>query len=215
MAIADSPEAICTMAMDILKSISVGDLSNPSTNAEKLCRRWYDECRQAMIGMADLSFSRSRAVVSLDLTAALAFGSEGSYLLPQDYMGLRFIDSEDYPLDSTQYDIVENRHLLLDRSDATVNIGYIKDVEDVYRYPALFRRALAADIAMCTAMQITGKSEFVAAAKAVRDEALAAAQNQDMRSRPNKVVTTSALAGARAARSGELGTIATGRVRLR
>lgn len=215
MALADSPEAICTLAMDILKSIGIGDLSNPVSNPEKLCLRHYDECRQAMIASADLGFARSRAVVSLDMMSALAFGSEGAYTLPSDCLGLRFIDNDDLPLNEIEYDIVEDRHLLMPRTDASVNIGYVKDVQDVYRFPALFRRALAADIAMMTAMQLTGKPEFVKLAKDIRDEALVGAQNQDLRSRPNRTVTMSALAAARLARAGGNGGISYGRARLR
>lgn len=216
MSLVASPPAVCTMAMDFLKTSKVNDIVVPVSTVEQLCARNYDESRRICSCTVDFSFARSRKVIPRNVTYELVFGSGdySVYELPYDFLGLRYINDEAIPLADVDFDIEENR-LLLPTSDSSVNIGYVKDITDPTRFPSHFKRFLAADIAYMTAIAITGKLEFINAMSSIRENALIAAQNIELRSRPNKVVTYSKLAGARRARAGEIGAINTGRARLK
>lgn len=212
----DSAAAICTLSMDLLKSVIINDIADPVSKYEQLCARWYDLERKALIESMDFQATRSRAVLSLNLGDQLVYGdSIGTYNLPLDYAGLIWIGTEDYPLSETEYRIERNKLVLPGVTDDSVTIGYKVDETNVNLFSANFKRLLAARLALSVAHQVTGKIEYLNPLAAIVEKWELAAQNAESLSNPCKVITMSRLAGARRARAGEIGAISYGKARLR
>lgn len=117
----------------------VMDIStDPQSEAEKACARWYDVTRRALLRMHTWNFAIKRR--SLALGGAPSFHYSNYYNLPTDYIRLVGIgDENDIEVD---YEI-EDGKILIDNGDAALKLRYIYDQTDVNKFDAMFVEGLA------------------------------------------------------------------------
>ena len=65
MSAPNSPEAICNLALDLLRhNEQVASLETPESEVESLAARWYDATRQSVLRAFPWNFARKRALIS-------------------------------------------------------------------------------------------------------------------------------------------------------
>ncbi len=123
MSAPNSSVDICRLALDLLKQTAVvSNIVNPTTTEEKVCARWYDATRRALLRKHFWVFARSRAAISRD-SETPPFGYADAYKLPNDFLRLHFIGDDTLNNYVKDYEI-EGRQILLNYSNATsLNIG--------------------------------------------------------------------------------------------
>lgn len=167
MSVSIAPTDIANLALDIMRTESVGDIEMPGGDKiAAVMNRWYDDVHQALLEEYPWSFASTRASLPLNATAP-AHGYPDSYKLPNDYISLNFIEDEDYPL--TQYDYtIEDGNLLIDYDGAvSLDVGYVYRHTNVSKWPANFKLLLAHRLAARTVFRLTGNATI---AKMVREE---------------------------------------------
>jgi hypothetical protein len=201
MSIPQGPEQVCTLAADLLKTDNVNDIVTPEKDIEIYCHRWYDQTRRAVLEQGQYRFSCAREQLARS-TEDPAFGYTDQYALPANFCGLRFIEDDTIPLTKWEY-AIENGYILINNSGSeSLNIGYVKDVEDVTKMSASFRDLLAAELAYRVSFLVTGKnSDFTRIEKLVT-RFKNAAQAADGLSCPLRSYSESRIAGARRQYSG-------------
>jgi len=90
MAAPNSPVDVCKLALDLIKQTAIiTNITNPTTEEEVICARWYDSTRRALLRKHFWVFARTRKAISRDSTAP-PFGYADAYNLPTDYLRLHF-----------------------------------------------------------------------------------------------------------------------------
>lgn len=193
------------MSMRMLKNTRVTDILDPQTNVEAVCAEMLPECRQGVLEEGNFPFATKRISLLRNLLAQAELPVlQGSiYDLPPDYISLKWIHDPEYALDDVAYDL-EDEYLIVSgtKDVASVYIGYTFDQTDFKKWSPLARRLIAADLAYNVGFELTGNPDIVKNVKAMRDDFAIRAQNAILKSRPDKVISKSHLAGARAARAG-------------
>jgi len=103
---------ICNMALSLLKVPTVTSITSPTTEVEELCDLWYDASRQELLRKHPWNFAKKRATLYAIVTAP-TFGYDHKYLLPTDFMRLRFIGAENAGLVGIDYDLEQDQYLLI------------------------------------------------------------------------------------------------------
>jgi hypothetical protein len=148
----NSEADICNLALSHLGEAPIVSLDEDST-AGRACLLHYAATRDAVLRSHRWNFAQGRVTLS-QLAAAPAFGWEHQYSLPEDCLRvLEFNDSEAGDVISDAFTI-EGRILLAD--DDTAEVVYLKRVEDVGLFDALFVQALALALAIALSEKIRG-----------------------------------------------------------
>jgi hypothetical protein len=164
---------ICNLALSHLNAGVVADIStNPQTDGEKECQKWYDTTRRGLLRKYVWNFARKRDTVSRGSTPA--FGFTDSYNLPIDYIRLLGFGKDDedsssyhWYLHRQLYEIERKTILLNNDGETTLRIVYIYDAITVSDYDALFVETLALKLAYKMAYKFTTKKSVV---DRIRDE---------------------------------------------
>lgn len=106
---------IINMGLSLLKIPTITSISSPTTEVEELCALWYEPSRQELLRKHPWNFAKKRATLYAIVTAP-TFGYDHKYLLPSDFMRLRFIGTENAGLVGINYDLEQDQYLLI--SDA-------------------------------------------------------------------------------------------------
>jgi hypothetical protein len=201
MNIPQSPEDICTLAADFLKTETVNNITTARKDIEVLCARHYDQARRSTLEQNQFYFSLSRDQLALSGTVPL-FGYPDQYQLPNDYLSMRFIADQDIPLTKYQY-AIEKNFILIDNSGAeSLDIGYISNVSDVLQFSASFIDLLAVEIAYRIAFATTGRPSDIQRLALMRKDFEARATTSNAMSQPLRSYVESPMAGARRLRAG-------------
>lgn len=186
MATATSPEEVCNLALDLLRqNEKVENIDDPESDTESLAARWYDVTRRSVLRAFPWNFARYRATLSRNATAP-AFGYSDAYSLPNDYLELVFVGDnydEDY---ITQYAVEGNQILLDNSAAASLNICYVRDLETVANFDAIFIDLLVAELAIRFANSITGINKSMKDIIAWRDRVEAKARSKNGQENPVK-----------------------------
>lgn len=192
-----SPVEICNMALNLLKAPPITSLDDPNNEVERTCVLWYNTTRKQILRQHPWNFAKARTTLSL-ASEAPAFGYTDKYALPIDFLRLRFIGDELDSLQNTDYDLEENRYLLINNGGVTsLNIGYIKDVDNVSLYDPLFINCLALTLAVNMSYGVTGKSTVRTDLRNMLNEANIQARAINGQDRPPIRITRSNVIGAR------------------
>lgn len=191
-----SSAEICNLALNLLKAPPISSLENPKNEVERTCNLWYDPTRKEILRQHPWNFAKSRATLTRDTTAP-AFGYSDKYLLPNDFVRLRFIGDEQDSLQKEDYDIEEDRYLLIDNNAGSLQIGYIKDVVDVVRFDPLFVKCFSLTLAVNMSFGITGKTTVRTDLRNMLLEANMQARAVNGQDKPPVRVTRSRVIGAR------------------
>lgn len=159
--------AICNLALQRLGADRIVDITDPDQKEARECNAIYDDLRQSELRTHVWNFAKTRVQVPAESTEPL-FGRSNQYIIPPD--SLRIIKPSLSNNLRSNFDwLVEGRKILTNDS-APLDLIYIKDVTDPNTMDALFRRALALEMAlqMCEALtQSNSKWDRVAAEKVV------------------------------------------------
>jgi hypothetical protein len=170
---------VCNLSLDLLRHNQlVSNMETPETEEEALAARWYEATRRSVLRMFSWNFARKRSTLSR-ISTAPEFGYADAYQLPNDFISVVFIGED--PVDNIETDyVVEGRELLMDNSGASsLDICYIRDIQDVVRFDPIFLMLLVAELAVVFGNSITGLNKSVKGMENLRDrwEAKARAKN--------------------------------------
>jgi hypothetical protein len=138
-----SKQDICSMAMYLIGCNSVSDLDAPTTEEERACKLWWDQCVKEVLEDHDWKFARGYKVLdgSLALTTSPSEEYDHAYQLPTDCLKLQYLWDADAGcrVKLSEYEI--HGALILTDLD-TVNIVYTQNDIAVGLFPAFFVSAL-------------------------------------------------------------------------
>lgn len=161
MAKPTSKVTICNFALGFLNAGTVSDIDSPSTKAESVCARWYDQIRREVLRKHTWKFASKRALLPKSANTPLfEFGS--LYPLPADYIRLISIGKFG-DVGANHYRLEDNNILVgVDsegavENDSSLPIRYVYDFEAVGLMDPLFIKLLALELAAAMAIDITGK----------------------------------------------------------
>jgi hypothetical protein len=118
---------ICNMALSLLKVPTVTSITSPTTEIEELCDLWYEPSRQELLRKHPWNFAKKRATLYSIVTDP-TFGYDYKYLLPTDFMRLRFIGTDNEGLVGKDYDLDQDQYLLTDDGDTDAEGTDITDI---------------------------------------------------------------------------------------
>ncbi len=104
---------IANMALSLLKIPSVTSITVPTNEVETACYLWYDNSRKQILRKHPWNFAKKRATLYA-ITTDPAFEFDHKFLLPSDFVRLRFIGSENAGLVGKRYDLETDNYLLTD-----------------------------------------------------------------------------------------------------
>jgi hypothetical protein len=147
-----SPADICNLALAHLGEAPITSLDE-DTLAARACALHYETTRDELLRSHRWNFASARAVLSR-LEAIPAFGWAYAFALPTDFLrALDVNDEEAGDLTSGEWQI-EGRNLLTDWDE--VSLVYIRQIEDVSQFDALFVQAFALKLAVYLSETIRG-----------------------------------------------------------
>lgn len=188
---------VCNLALDLLKAPAITSITSPTNDTERKCALWYDPSRKEILRKHPWNFAKKRASISLCSTDPV-FGYDDKYALPNDYIRLRFIGEHNEGLVGQDYDIEQDKYLLIDNGGAaTLKIGYIFDEETVVRFDPLFLKAFALQLAVNLSYGFAGKTTLRTDLRNMLVEALGEARAINGQDKPPVRITRSRVIGAR------------------
>lgn len=152
---------ICNLAMDHLnEKADIANIENPETDNEKLCARHYHVVLEYLLRNYVWNFAKGRKVIMRDALNTPEFDYTDAYKLPGDF--IRLISYNDYPnLIDLNFDIVGNHLLLNNNGASSINLRYIKRVDDVKAFDAGFVQLFSLYLALNMAFKKTGKQTLM------------------------------------------------------
>ena len=139
MSASQSTTSICNQALARMGSKRINNYDDASDNKPEAlyCRMFYDQTVRALTRSHLWRFAKAREVLSQD-TESPAFQWTYSYSLPSDFLRpIRIWTNSDQITGETYYSYeLEGTKLLIDES--TVNLTYIRWVQDVPSWDPLF-----------------------------------------------------------------------------
>lgn len=163
---------ICNLSISHLGiSKEIGNVTTEQSAEAKACRRFYDECREAVL--TDYSWPFATKFATLGLVAENPNSEWGySYRYPTDCLFLRRILSgarEDTELTRIAYKIGKDAQGLLIFTDQPLaEVEYTENIADEDLFTANFRLALSYRLASYIAPRITAGDPFRLAEKVMQ-----------------------------------------------
>lgn len=192
MGIAASPVDICNLASDLIGGDTVADIENPTTDAEKIFSRHYDNVRRGLLREYIPNFAKKRAAISrINVTIVTDFTD--AYQLPNDFIRLLSVggDTEEDQLAPNRYDLADGMILVNNYGENSIEIRYLADITDVVKWDSQFVELCAKKLALATAMQITGDYKVVQMLNNAVDRATPTAYGVDTQEKPPTVINRS------------------------
>lgn len=170
------------VANNALKSIGKTLINNigDATPVASYCRQFLPSAIETLITVFDFQAARERAVLNR-LVETPPFGFAYYYQLPPDYICTSIIDTggDDYT--------IEGDRLLTD--SGTVNLVYIKRIQDPSAMAPYLRNGIAAQLALFLSIPLSASEELVARVQGQLAAAKADAKRADARGRKQKMPT--------------------------
>lgn len=149
---------ICNQAFSLLREQTVSnitDLEN-ATERERLAALWYDTVRRRVLESRPWGFAIVGYALSRGGTPAVGTYPD-YYNFPNNHLAPVAIFRRDLPLTQIDFDI-EGRSLLINNGGkSSLSYWYIKDEEDVSKFPATFVSYLVAELALAMGNAVTAK----------------------------------------------------------
>jgi hypothetical protein len=192
-----SPTEVANLALDIIGTQIIDDVEMPGDDRiASTMNRWYSVSRRKALEGFPWNFASTRATITL-VDPAPAFGYVDQYQLPNDFVSLNFIADETLPLDQYYFTIEGDKLLIDNGGDESLQIGYVKDTDDVAKYPATFIMYLAHVLASNTVFILTKNQTVANAVRALEKTARLEAQAVNGKNNPPRAFRESAMLRAR------------------
>lgn len=197
MSIPTDDVAVCNLALDHLKQVSIANIEDPETEVEDLMSRQFPQARRATLRMHPWNFASKRIALTPSTGAEPVVGYTRAFKKPVDFIRLLHrLDSDGQAL-RTEYDL-EGDYLLMDGdANETIYIKYTFDQSDMGKWDPLAIDLLAVNLALRVSSKFSGSE---ARAKALRDlliEIKGDARAIDGQERPPRLRERSAFLSAR------------------
>lgn len=182
---ASSIAGICNVALSRVGETNFIDSLSDETSTAQVCNVLWDHSRSVVLSSHSWKFATVRASLAA-LSGVERSGWEYSYALPVGcltplyiYPGKRNPASEERIPFEQEDDETVGPILLTDEEDA--ELVYVRDVENVARWPALFVDVITWKLASELALAIPNKGDLAAGMNAAYERALARAAASDAR----------------------------------
>lgn len=191
--IPQSEVAICNLALDHLKQAPITALEG--SNADQVsarCARWYPQTRRATLRIHPWNFAMTRIQVTPSLDYEPPFGFTHAYLKPNGFVRfIEFCDADGRSRRDQSYDMEGEYFLANGEDNESINMRFIKDIEDVSKFDPLFVQLFALDLAIILAPNFSSSEARVRTLMSLRQEALSQATAIDGQERPPRRVQRS------------------------
>jgi len=188
---------IVNLALLQIHEAGVTTLSDTNNVVSTMGRNLVAPTRRATLGNYCIwNFAKKRTYISKDNNTAPAFDYESRYLLPNDFIRLVQVGTEEDQWDPQLYDI-EGRYILTNDSDASIPIIYVRDVEEVNEWSPLFVDLVVLELAVRLCVPVTGDRLLKRDLVAERDGKIAEAAMVDHQERPVQVIEVDPIRDAR------------------
>ncbi len=186
---------ICNLALYLIgQGRKISSITDYSDNTSATMASWYDITRQQMLREFIWNFSKGRKILAR-LTEAPEFDYPDAYQLPDDFVRLISIGEKGYEIGD--YDI-QGKTIYCDNGGATsLQLRYVKNIEDVSLFDATFKICLAQRLALNTAFSFELKNAAVERLNAQYTLDIRAAVGVDGQEKPVRYVTGSRSMSAR------------------
>lgn len=135
---------LCNMALARIGDKRINDFETDASTQGIHCRLHYEQTKKALLRSFRWNFASKRVALSEDSSTPL-FEWDHQYLLPSDFLRLRFVYEDDgVDTEDDRFEI-EGRKILTNYD--TCNIKYIRDVTDPTEFDALFVELLVLRLA--------------------------------------------------------------------
>lgn len=131
---------LCSLGLSFLGIAPITSITDPESNEEFVCAKWFDITLKEALGEATPNFAIKRCVLAKDATDPI-FGYKNRYLMPNDLVRFLSIGSA-VENTTTSYDI-EGSYLLTDEGgDEGLQVRYLYKNTNVVEYDAEFVKYL-------------------------------------------------------------------------
>lgn len=161
---------VVNMALDYMGAGPVQTVNPATSETAKLMARHYGACRRSMLRQYIWRFAEAQATI-YRVAETPAFDYADAYQLPNDFIRYLRLSSTNFGEDADKQRgyRIQGRLLLLNQigllaaptNEPSVDIYYVKDVEDVGLWDSLFVKLVALNLAISTAYTITRKASVV------------------------------------------------------
>lgn len=156
-----TPVDICNLAMDHLnEKDNISNIETPSTDNEILCSRHYHVVLEYVLRNYVWNFAKGRKVIMRDALNTPPFDYSDAYILPDDFIRLLNFNNHE-SLIGVDYDVVGGHLLLNNDNSPSVNLRYIKRVDDVTKFDSGFVHLFSLYLALNMAFKKTGKQTLM------------------------------------------------------
>lgn len=190
MATPNSPLIICNMSLDLLKQDEISALDQTGGEVGRLCARWFDSRRRAVLRRHTWNFATKRTQLA-EHAEAPTFNYTTQYALPSDFIRLVGIGELEQ---LTDYQI-ENNFLLCNES-GSLSFRYIYNHTNLSQWDPLAIEVLILDNAIFLAPKV-GQASMVEGLRDMLAETLLDAHAIDGQEAPPRRVQRSKLRTAR------------------
>ena len=146
---------ICNLALSKIGARKIIDITEESNEA-RACKMFYTETRDDVLRSHRWNFAITRTALS-EIVTEPAFGWRNGFQLPTDCLRVFEVDGWDLARREGNWE-VEGRILL--SNDDSVDIRYIRRVEDANLFDSTFVEAFACKLGAQIAMPITGSGDM-------------------------------------------------------
>jgi len=173
----NAPEQICNLALSRLGcKNTVSSISDPKSPEERLCKIWYDSCRQIALKKLAPNCALGRKIVP-KLSTAPVFGYAYAYQCPTDC--LKVLGIGDIQDKENNYAVEEGKILTDEDYENGMNLRYVKNLTDVSKFSIEVILAISAEMAEKMALPLAQDEKKLELGDALirRDENTASALN--------------------------------------
>jgi len=148
---------ICNMALGKIGASQIKNLADTTENIPSAiqCRLHFEQTRDSLIRSHYWRFASARAELTQDTTDP-AFEWDSQFILPDDFMRLKSVWGDNFtPTGNTELSFaIEGQRILT--NEASVDIRYIKKVEDPDEFDSLFVEVLVLHLALKLVAPLSG-----------------------------------------------------------
>lgn len=160
---------VCQLAVDLLGGDDISSIDQPLTDQEKICARWYDSVREALLRAYAWNFAVKFIILTVDPAVTPAYRYSSAFSLPNDWLRILQVGDQEATGIETNFDI-SGRFIFTGVTGASpteLKLKYIRDEQIIRNFDALFIELLSHRLAKRISYKFTLKNSVV---KRIDDE---------------------------------------------
>lgn len=156
---------VCQLSVDLLGGDDISSIDTPLTDQEKVCARWYDAVREALLRAYPWNFAVKFRILTKSTTEIPPYRYNVAFALPNDWLRVLEIGDRSTTGIIQEYDI-SGRFIYIGFADSgsdptELKLKYIRDEQIVRNFDALFIQLLAHRLAKRIAYKFTLKNTVI------------------------------------------------------